>query len=114
MSWLEIDGDTIVGVHSEEGTSPLQWVAYEGTASPGDRWTDNKVIPAVDDTPPEEVRRRAARLRISEVYPEWRQLNILRSGTRKEIARMGKFLDACRAWSNDPNAPEEALAAIQP
>ena len=61
-----------------------------------------------------DARKMQAHRHMVSVYPEWRQLNILRSGTRKEIARMGKFLDACRAWSNDPNAPEEALAAIQP
>jgi len=47
-------------------------------------------------------------------YPIYRQLNIMRCGEPKEIARMGAFIDACRAWSNSDSPDPAALAAIVP
>ena len=56
----------------------------------------------------------AAGLKIKSIYPIWKQLNILRSGTQEEIDRMGSFIDACRDWSNDPEASVEDLETIVP
>lgn len=114
MAWLEIDGGTIVGVHSERCVSELEWVEFDGEANPGDGWVDGKLIPAQEDIAPEDLRRRQARAHILEYYPEWRQLNVLRAGDSEAIATMGKFIDACRNWSNDPAADPADLAAIQP
>lgn len=47
-------------------------------------------------------------------YPQHKQLNLLRAGTAEEIARMGAFIDAVRAWSNGPAPDPSALEAIQP
>ncbi len=114
MAWLEIDSGTIIGVHSERCESQLEWVEYEGEASPGDGWVDGKVVPAEEDITPEDLRRRLARARILEYYPEWKQLNILREGDATVIATMGKFIDACRAWSNDLQADPGLLDQIVP
>lgn len=47
-------------------------------------------------------------------YPTYKQLNIMRLGTAEEVAKMGAFIDACRAWSNGDNPDPSALEAIQP
>lgn len=47
-------------------------------------------------------------------YPIYRQLNILRAGEAEEIARMGAFIDACRAWSNGDHPDPAVLAALAP
>ena len=58
--------------------------------------------------------RKRCRAHILTAYPEWQQINILRVGTPEEKERMGQFIDACRAWSNDANPDPAALATIQP
>lgn len=47
-------------------------------------------------------------------YPTYLQLNILRAGTPNAIEKMGKFIDACRTWSNGANPDPKELAAIIP
>ena len=55
-----------------------------------------------------------AQQHIVAIYPEWQQLNLLRSGDMATIKRMGRFIDAVRAWSNDPKSTEHALQKIKP
>jgi len=71
-------------------------------------------IEAATRAPIVAAARRAAETKIEVVYPIYRQLNILRVGTPDEIANMGTFIDACRAWSNSDNPDPAALEAIQP
>lgn len=40
---------------------------------------------------------------IRRYYPEYKQLNIIRTGTDEEQAKMTAFIDAVRAWSNSEN-----------
>ncbi len=61
-----------------------------------------------------ETARQRCRIHIVTSYPEWQQINILRVGTPEQKERMGQFIDACRAWSNDANPDPAALATIQP
>jgi hypothetical protein len=49
----------------------------------------------------DQDRRDLAARQILKYYPEWRQLNIIRTGTEEEKTQMSEFIDACRAWSND-------------
>lgn len=46
-------------------------------------------------------RRAIASRQITTYYPEWRQMNVIRSGSPAEQTAMSTFIDACRAWSND-------------
>jgi hypothetical protein len=113
--WLEIDGETIVGVHSHRCNSELTWVKYEGDddVAPGCLWKENKIVkPKLEMN--EEQLQAAARLHITDVYPVWKQLNIMRSGDQKEIDKMGRFIDAVRKWSNDPKAKMTDLKNIKP
>ena len=41
---------------------------------------------------------------IRRYYPEFKQLNIMRSGTAAEQEKMTTFIDAVRAWSNSDAA----------
>ena len=125
--WLEIEQDTIVGVHNVQGQSDLQWVEYQGNddPNPGDRFKKGKVIPIRPEHPQsltalseeqlaEGRKRWRAQQHIVAVYPDWQQLNILRAGDPQAIQRMGRFIDAVRAWSNDPKSTEPALQKITP
>lgn len=47
-------------------------------------------------------------------YPTYKQLNLLRSGTKAEKDKMDTFINACRDWSNGENPDPAALEAIQP
>jgi tRNA(Ser,Leu) C12 N-acetylase TAN1 len=40
---------------------------------------------------------------IRRYYPEYKQLNVIRTGTEQEQAKMTVFIDAVRAWSNSEN-----------
>lgn len=60
-----------------------------------------------------EVRRLCAD-KINGVYPTYKQLNLLRSGTKAEKDKMDTFINACRDWSNGENPDPAALEAIQP
>ena len=51
---------------------------------------------------------------IAKFYPEWKQLNLLRTGTKAQKDQMSAFIDACRAWSNAEKPNPADLAAIQP
>lgn len=51
---------------------------------------------------------------IAKFYPEWKQLNLLRAGTKAQKDQMTAFIDACRAWSNAEKPNPADLAAIQP
>jgi hypothetical protein len=44
-----------------------------------------------------------AGLKIKSVYPEYKQLNILRTGNQEEIDNMNTFIEAVRAWANSEN-----------
>ena len=110
--WLEIDGEEIIGVHSDRCDNPRLWVEYDGEARPGDRWQQGQVMARDRDT--SRDRRILARARIAEMYPLWEQLNVLRSGDRGQIDRMGRFIDRVRAWSNNPGSRPEELRSIHP
>ena len=62
---------------------------------------------------PNEARRLCAE-HIKIHYPEWKQLNLLRAGTKAQKDQMTAFIDACRAWSNAENPNPADLAVIQP
>jgi hypothetical protein len=40
---------------------------------------------------------------IRRYYPEYKQLNIIRTGTEQEQTKMTTFIDAVREWSNGEN-----------
>lgn len=40
---------------------------------------------------------------IFKYYPSWKQSNILRENNPQEVTKMGNFIDAVRAWSNNTN-----------
>lgn len=112
--WLEIEGDLIVGVHSQRCTSPFKWIEHAGSAQPGDAWDGEHVVPRRDALDVANVRRAAAQAHIVAVYPLWKQLNIVREGNASAVAAMGRYIDACRAWSNDDDAGSAALNDILP
>lgn len=62
----------------------------------------------------ESQKRSEAQDKIKQHYPLWKQINILREGNADSISRMGKFIDACRTWSNDPTAQIDQLEKIIP
>ena len=41
--------------------------------------------------------------KIRSVYPEYKQLNILRSGIQTDIDKMNTFIDLVRTWANSEN-----------
>lgn len=49
---------------------------------------------------------------IRKYYPEYKQLNILRSGTETEQQTMNTFIDAVRAWANSAN-PDPWSGALE-
>jgi hypothetical protein len=53
---------------------------------------------------------------IRKYYPEYKQLNIIRTGTVAEQDQMTAFIDAVRAWSNSdsPNPWDGSLEQILP
>ncbi|OQS37703.1 hypothetical protein B0T45_13875 [Chromobacterium haemolyticum] len=51
---------------------------------------------------------------IEQHYPLWRQMNVLRAGTAEEQARMGRFIDTCRAWSNVEQPDPTELEKLKP
>ena len=62
---------------------------------------------------PNEARRLCA-VHITTHYPDWKQLNILRAGTKAQKDQMTAFIDACRDWSNGEKPNPADLAAIAP
>lgn len=111
--WLEINNDIIVGVHSNRCENESQWIEYDGEAKPGDRWQNDRVVEQADEVDEVVQKRIAARAKITEHYPEWNQLNILREDNERQIARMGRFIDACRAWSNRADSSFAELERIR-
>jgi hypothetical protein len=113
--WLEIAGDTIVGVHNHRCQSELTWVRYEGDDEVrlGYQWKKNKIVkPKVEIN--DEQLRAAARQHITNAYPTWKQLNLLREGDQRKIEKMSRFIDAIRRWSNHPKADIADLKKIKP
>lgn len=49
---------------------------------------------------------------IVSIYPEWKQLNILRAGTTDEKEAMSNFIDSVRDWSNSANPQLDELHEI--
>lgn len=114
--WLEIDDGIIVGLHSDACDNDNQWVEYQGKkpVKLGDQWINGKIVSLKEAIDNETLRRQKARSKIISHYPEWKQLNILREGNPKTIETMGRFVDACRDWSNDPNSDPSAIDRIKP
>jgi hypothetical protein len=54
--------------------------------------------------------------KIRAAYPEYKQLNILRSGNTVDINKMNTFIDAVRSWANssNPDPWDGTLDAITP
>lgn len=54
--------------------------------------------------------------KIRSVYPEYKQLNILRSGNQEQINKMNMFINAVRAWANSdaPDPWDGSLELIVP
>lgn len=50
---------------------------------------------------------------ITNQYPEWKQLNVLRSGTADEKEAMSNFIDSVRDWSNSDDPQLDELHEIQ-
>lgn len=61
-----------------------------------------------------DVIRKMCAAHITTYYPEWKQINILRAGTKAQKDQMTAFIDACRTWSNAEKPNPADLAAIQP
>ncbi|WP_337881761.1 hypothetical protein [Chromobacterium haemolyticum] len=57
--------------------------------------------------------RRRCETYITQFYPVWLQLNIMRAGTAEEQRKMGAFIDACRAWSNSEQPDPAELEKIR-
>lgn len=119
--WLQIDDDNfIVGVHSDECETGDRWVQTNDLdAMPGDNWVDGKLKknrPEHDSISEDEAlensRRLVASKEIRSKYPEWKQINIIRSGDQNEIRRMGEFIDSVRDWSNKLSLPEKSISKI--
>jgi len=53
---------------------------------------------------------------IRHYYPEYKQLNVIRTGTEAEQTKMTTFIDAVRAWSNSetPDPWDGSLELITP
>ena len=53
---------------------------------------------------------------IHKYYPQWKQSNIIREGSVEDIAKMGEFINAVRAWSNqtNPDPWNNSLQSIVP
>ncbi|SIK66409.1 Uncharacterised protein [Mycobacteroides abscessus subsp. abscessus] len=51
---------------------------------------------------------------INRFYPMYKQVNALRSGSKEERDKMDKFIDSCRAWSNDDRPELSDLMLIVP
>ena len=54
-------------------------------------------------------RARVASQTIHQHYPLYRQLNYLRSRDKDTLKTMVRFIDACRAWSNDQSADPDQI-----
>ncbi|MBX9299276.1 hypothetical protein ACFFU8_03860 [Chromobacterium piscinae] len=74
----------------------------------------NPMSVVAQDIPVDQKMRNMAQNYIRVYYQEWDQLNILRKGDAKEIAKMGTFIDAVRSWSNGVEPDMAALHAIKP
>jgi hypothetical protein len=113
--WLEIDGETIIGIHSHKCQSELTWVNYKGGGDVklGDLWKNNKIVSPKIEIDEEQIRLSASK-HIARAYPVWKQLNVLREGDPKKIEKMSRFIDATRRWSNDPKAKIKGLDKIKP
>ena len=54
-------------------------------------------------------RARVASQIIHQQYPLYRQLNYLRSRDKDTLKTMVRFIDACRAWSNDQSVDPDQI-----
>ncbi|MCS3806682.1 hypothetical protein HNO92_004291 [Chromobacterium alkanivorans] len=75
---------------------------------------DNPISASAAAIMQEEYYRNLAKARIEAVYPLFKQINILRSGSAAEKDKMGKYIDAIRSWSNGDNPALAELEKIQP
>lgn len=119
--WLEIsDHDEIIGVHSDQCESENLWVSIEDCdVNPGDLWVNGKVKKNRDKekkvTKSEERKLRRRDTASSEIlskYPEWKQINIIRSGDDEKIKIMGEFIDLVRDWSNTLSLSDDNIDDI--
>lgn len=110
--WLEINGQVIIGIHSDKCENENTWVDHDGDADVGDQWVEKKVIKCADSIDDLDSRRVIAQSEILKRYPIWKQLNILRKNDWQEVTDMGKFIDAVRNWSNDLNISKDQIQTI--
>jgi hypothetical protein len=115
--WLEVDSDLIIGIHNERCDSDYEWVEYEGDSepNPGDKWDGKKVIAVEEDALTKSGEINAiAQAHIFDYYPTWKQLNIMRDGTKTATNKMSKFIDAVREWTHDKKPDLKKLDKIKP
>lgn len=86
---------------------------FDENGQPMNREDHGHIFKFVEVT--DQDRRDVARRQILKFYPEWKQLNIMRSGSQEEKDKMFTFIDACRNWSNDPtNNDPFGLDSLEP
>lgn len=119
--WLQIDNDgLILGVHSDECETNDTWLETDDVdVMPGDSWIGGKLkinrpeaVVLSEEEENKNLRREIASREIRSKYPEWKQINIIRSGDKNEIRRMGEFIDSVRDWSNKLSLPEKSISKI--
>ena len=63
----------------------------------------------------DQDRRDLCRSHIFKFYPDWKQLDVMRRGSKTDNDNMNKFIDACRDWSNDDtNNDPFGLEGVEP
>jgi len=75
---------------------------------------DPVAIKELADSINADVIRRMCGAHIERHYPTYKQLNLMRSGTKAERDKLDAFINACRDWSNGENPDPASLEGIQP
>jgi len=93
--------------------SRIQQLPLDTTITGGDKLVGTDVVTIEWEL--EDINYIAGK-KITAVYPEHKQLNILRNGTTEQQAAMTTFIDAVRNWakSENPDPWDGVLDAIQP
>lgn len=86
--------------------------AYNEDGTTRDREEDgHNFVYQLDD----QDRRDLCRNHIFKYYPDWKQLDIMRRGTKEANDKMNTFIDTCRDWSNDStNNDPFGLEGVEP
>ena len=109
---LYIDGLTLVELPEYTRAQVMGDVPIDDA-----RWdTENQVVCRYDKsfTDSTSWRQQQAAQRITQFYPLYKQLNILRSAHSSEQKRMALFIDKCRKWSNDFSIKADIIDRLTP